>query len=86
MSDKLKMTIEEDANFCDFYVGNEHSDKSHGEQAELWVGKFHEITIERVLSKLEVMMALADERGDSKRWAIIEQVHEELCKEYGVEK
>ena len=32
---------------CDFYVGNEHYDKSYEEQQRLWVNKFAELIIEK---------------------------------------
>ncbi len=35
--------IRELAEHCDFYVGNEHHDKSHEEQQRLWVEKFAEL-------------------------------------------
>jgi hypothetical protein len=38
--------IQDLAEHCDFYVGNEHWDKSHEEQQRLWVGKLAELIID----------------------------------------
>ena len=38
--------IRELAEHCDFYVGNEHYDKSHEEQQRLWVEKFAELIVQ----------------------------------------
>ena len=40
--------IKEFAEHCDFYVGNEHSDKSHEEQQQLFLEKFAEMIEEHV--------------------------------------
>lgn len=36
------------AEHCDFYVGNEHHQKSHEEKQRLWTEKFAELIIEEV--------------------------------------
>ena len=33
------------AEHCDFYVGNEHYDKSHQEKQRLWTEKFAELIV-----------------------------------------
>ena len=38
--------IRELAEHCDFYVGNEHHDKSHEEQQRLWAEKFAELIVQ----------------------------------------
>jgi hypothetical protein len=40
--------IKEFAEHCDFYVGNEHSDKSHQEQQQLFLEKFAEMIEDHV--------------------------------------
>ena len=37
--------IQDHAEHCDFYVGNEHYDKSYEEQQRLWVEKFAELIV-----------------------------------------
>jgi hypothetical protein len=37
------------AEHCDFYVGNEHSDKSHEEQQRLFLEKFAELIVRECL-------------------------------------
>ena len=41
--------IQELAEHCDFYVGNEHHDKSHEEQQRLWVEKFAELIVQECI-------------------------------------
>ncbi len=42
--------ITDHAEHCDFYVGNEHYDKSHEEKQRLWTLKFAELIIEECVS------------------------------------
>ena len=44
--------IQELAEHCDFYVGNEHHDKSHEEQQRLWAEKFAELIVGECLDKI----------------------------------
>ena len=37
------------AEHCDFYVGNEHSEKSHEEKQRIWVEKFAELIIQECM-------------------------------------
>lgn len=41
--------IRELAEHCDFYVGNEHYDKSHEEQQRLFMEKFAELIIQECI-------------------------------------
>ena len=41
----MNKLIRELAEHCDFYVGNEHSDKSHEEKQWLWAEKFTEMIV-----------------------------------------
>ena len=43
--------ITDHAEHCDFYVGNEHYDKSYEEQQRLWTLKFAELIIEECASE-----------------------------------
>jgi hypothetical protein len=42
--------ITDHAEHCDFYVGNEHWDKSYEEQQRLWVEKFAELIVRECCS------------------------------------
>ena len=42
--------ITDHAEHCDFYVGNEHYDKSYQEQQRLWTLKFAELIIEECIN------------------------------------
>jgi hypothetical protein len=44
--------IKDLAEHCDFYVGNEHSDKSHEEKQRLWTKKFAELIVRECASHL----------------------------------
>jgi hypothetical protein len=39
------------AEHCDFYVGNEHWDKSYEEQQRLWVEKFAELIVKECANR-----------------------------------
>jgi hypothetical protein len=39
------------AEHCDFYVGNEHYDKSHEEQQRLFMEKFAELVVQEYVSE-----------------------------------
>lgn len=45
--------IRELAEHCDFYVGNEHSGKSHEEKQWLWLEKFTELIVADMISIIE---------------------------------
>ena len=47
--------ITDHAEHCDFYVGNEHYDKSYEEQQRLWVEKFAELIIQECLTQVDKM-------------------------------
>ena len=42
--------ITDTAEHCDFYVGNEHYDKSYEEQQRLWVHKFAELIVRECMN------------------------------------
>lgn len=44
--------ITELAEYCDFYVGNEHYNKSREEKQRLWTEKFAELIIQECQSSL----------------------------------
>jgi hypothetical protein len=45
--------ITDHAEHCDFYVGNEHWDKSYEEQQRLWVEKFAELIVRECINVVE---------------------------------
>jgi hypothetical protein len=45
--------IRELAEHCDFYVGNEHYDKSHEEQQRLFMEKFAELIVRECAQYIE---------------------------------
>ena len=54
------------AEHCDFYVGNEHSEKSHEENQRIWVEKFAELIIEECYQHCKDQLMdkkLAEEAG-----------------------
>ena len=66
--------IRELAEHCDFYVGNEHHDKSHEEQQRLWVEKFAQLIVQECAK-------LADEPTSRP----YESYGEKIKKHFGVE-
>ena len=46
--------IRDFAEHCDFYVGNEHSEKSHEEKQRIWVEKFAELIVRECMRMCEV--------------------------------
>jgi hypothetical protein len=54
--------ITDHAEHCDFYVGNEHYDKSYEEQQRLWTLKFAELIIEECARICDVVRE--NEGGD----------------------
>jgi hypothetical protein len=55
--------IQELAEHCDFYVGNEHSDKSHEEQQRLFLEKFAQLIVKECLAQVDKMRDAFNERG-----------------------
>lgn len=45
--------IQDLAEHCDFYVGNEHYDKSHEEQQRLFMEKFAELIVQECVGVVE---------------------------------
>jgi hypothetical protein len=52
--------LNEFAEHCDFYIGNEHYDKSHEEQQRLFMEKFAELIVTHCAS---LCMAKADRKN-----------------------
>ena len=46
--------ITDHAEHCDFYVGNEHYDKSYEEQQRLWTLKFAELIIHECVEQIRL--------------------------------
>jgi hypothetical protein len=46
--------IHELAEHCDFYIGNEHYDKSHEEQQRLFIEKFAELIVRECCSAIRL--------------------------------
>ena len=72
--------IQDHAEHCDFYVGNEHWDKSYEEQQRLWVEKFAELIIEECIDKISQEQDIAEQN-----WQCKNGVHicHELTKYFG---
>ena len=47
--------IQSIAEHCDFYVGNEHYDKSHQEKQRLWTEKFAELIVRECMALCKSM-------------------------------
>ena len=45
--------IKDFAEHCDFYVGNEHYDKSYEEKQVLWVEKFAEMIVQECVNVID---------------------------------
>lgn len=52
-STDMRDRIRELAEHCDFYVGNEHYDKSHEERQRLWVEKLSDLIIEDCINIID---------------------------------
>lgn len=59
----MNKLINDLAEHCDFYVGNEHYDKSHEEQQRLFMEKFAELMIEECSRALNPMLRDMISRG-----------------------
>lgn len=49
--------IRDIAEHCDFYVGNEHFEKSHEEQQRIWAEKFAELIVGECIEQMEKCFA-----------------------------
>ena len=49
--------IQDLAEHCDFYVGNEHYDKSHEEQQRLFMEKFAELIVQECAGRVDWILA-----------------------------
>jgi hypothetical protein len=63
--------ITDHAEHCDFYVGNEHWDKSYEEQQRLWVEKFAELIVRECVKSA---LSLRDTAIDN-QWTLDETFH-----------
>ena len=68
--------IRDIAEHCDFYVGNEHYDKSHEERQRLFLEKFAELIVQECLMKA----IGAKIRGES-----IDTLIQNIKEDFGVE-
>jgi hypothetical protein len=57
--------ITDHAEHCDFYVGNEHYDKSYEEQQRLWTLKFAELIVRECVDIAKHNIYEPDYRGGS---------------------
>jgi hypothetical protein len=46
--------INDHAEHCDFYIGNEHYDKSYEEQQRLWAEKFAEYIVQECITMIQL--------------------------------
>jgi hypothetical protein len=75
--------IRELAEHCDFYVGNEHHDKSYEEQERLWVEKFAELIVRECANIcMEMYAKCAGLPGDG---ALAKDCAYWIKKDFGVE-
>ena len=75
--------IRELAEHCDFYVGNEHHDKSHEEQQRLWVEKFAQLIAQECANIcMEMYAKCAGLPGDG---ALAKDCAYWIKKDFGVE-
>ena len=49
--------IQDLAEHCDFYVGNEHYDKPHEEQQRLFMEKFAELIVQECAGRVDWILA-----------------------------
>ena len=49
--------ITELAEHCDFYIGNEHYDKSHEEKQRLFIEKFAELIVRECAGRVDWILA-----------------------------
>lgn len=57
--------IQELAEHCDFYVGNEHYNECHEEKQRLWVEKFAELIVQECGVALSPMLRDMVSRGQA---------------------
>ena len=75
--------IRELAEHCDFYVGNEHHDKSHEEQQRLWVERFAQLIAQECANIcMEMYAKCAGLPGDG---ALAKDCAYWIKKDFGVE-
>ena len=75
--------IKDFAEHCDFYVGNEHYDKSYEEKQVLWVEKFAEMIVKECCAQVERQYKYATKQTST--WSMSQDVQDMLKKHFGVE-
>ena len=79
----MNIKITDIAEHCDFYIGNEHYDKSHEEKQRLFMEKFAELIIRECCNKIERKYKYA--LGEKTQWAMSQDVQDLLKEHFGVE-
>ena len=74
--------IRDIAEHCDFYVGNEHYDKSHEEKQRLFMEKFAELIVRECVDKITTYDLVP---GHSAKWEDIYDIHARLLQDLGEE-
>jgi hypothetical protein len=76
VENNMNERIQDLAEHCDFYVGNEHYDKSHEEQQRLFMEKFAELIVQECGVALSPVLRDMVSRG---------QAFDLIKKHFGVE-
>ena len=76
--------IKDYAEHCDFYVGNEHYDKSYEERQVLWVEKFAELIVQDCCQAVERRYKYSNGTPVS-FWEMSQDVQDLLKEHFGVE-
>lgn len=75
--------IKDIAEHCDFYVGNEHYDKSYEEKQVLWLEKFSEMIVAECCAQVERQYKYATKQTST--WSMSQDVQDMLKKHFEVE-
>lgn len=74
------------AEHCDFYVGNEHSDKSPEEQQRLWTEKLAELVVRQCCFELTQESMKLDPTQPMSLLCLTSNATDRMMKYFGVEK
>ena len=77
--------ITDHAEHCDFYVGNEHYDKSYEERQRLWTLKFAELIIHECIELCNKEHVTSIHTHANAWNTAIKQCKESIAKHFGVE-
>ena len=82
--------IRELAEHCDFYVGNEHYDKSHEEQQRLFMEKFAELIVQECAKVIYRQTLMATPEHHWSDWEVgfnegIDAAKKKVKEHFGVE-